>query len=78
MQEDADAPDWSRKEPKAFWRGRDSRPERLSLVRMSKMNFPLLDAQMTNYFFFRDEEKELGRTPHVSFKDFFKVISLSC
>lgn len=64
---------WSDKTEKAFFRGRDSREERLRLVAMSKENPELLDAGITAYFFFRDREKDLGKAPLVGFFDFFKV-----
>ncbi|XP_065186342.1 protein O-glucosyltransferase 2-like [Sycon ciliatum] len=63
--------DWERKLPKAFWRGRDSRQERLDLVRLAKQQPDLLDAGLTNFFFFREQEEELGRVPYVSFQEFF-------
>lgn len=66
-------PTWSDKMNKAFFRGRDSREERLRLVTMSKENPELLDAGITAYFFFRDREKDLGKAPLVGFFDFFKV-----
>ncbi|XP_016151500.1 protein O-glucosyltransferase 3 [Sinocyclocheilus grahami] len=65
-------PVWSDKTEKAFFRGRDSREERLRLVTMSKENPELLDAGITAYFFFRDREKDLGKAPLVGFFDFFK------
>ncbi|TRY93109.1 hypothetical protein DNTS_007753 [Danionella cerebrum] len=65
-------PVWSDKMNMAFFRGRDSREERLRLVTMSKKYPELLDAGITAYFFFRDQEKELGKTPLVGFFDFFK------
>lgn len=67
---------WSNKTDKAFFRGRDSREERLHLVTLSKDNPQLLDAGITAYFFFRQQEKELGKAPLVGFFDFFKVRKL--
>jgi hypothetical protein len=32
-----------------------------------------LDMGITNYFFFRDQEKALGKAERVSFFDYFKV-----
>lgn len=66
-------PVWSDKMDKAFFRGRDSREERLNLVTMSNENPELLDAGITAFFFFREREKELGKAPLVGFFDFFKV-----
>ncbi|XP_072899756.1 protein O-glucosyltransferase 3 isoform X1 [Hemitrygon akajei] len=65
-------PSWSNKTQQAFWRGRDSSEERLKLVRISSKNRDLLDAGITAYFFFREEEKALGKAQLISFFDFFK------
>ncbi|XP_012943498.1 protein O-glucosyltransferase 2 [Aplysia californica] len=65
-------PKWTNKTSKAFWRGRDSRRERLKLVQMSKSYPAELDAKLTNMFFFpKDEEKYGAISKHVSFFDFF-------
>lgn len=66
-------PPWQNKTEKAFWRGRDSRQERLDLVMLSRRHPELIDAAMTHMFFFpKDTEKygELVKT--ISFFDFFK------
>ncbi|XP_019965086.2 protein O-glucosyltransferase 3 [Paralichthys olivaceus] len=65
-------PPWVNKTELAFFRGRDSREERLQLVSMSKKNPELLDAGITGWFFFRDREKHVGKVPLVGFFDFFK------
>uniref|UniRef100_A0A4W3HNI8 Protein O-glucosyltransferase 3 n=1 Tax=Callorhinchus milii TaxID=7868 RepID=A0A4W3HNI8_CALMI len=65
-------PAWSNKTEQAIWRGRDSREERLHLVKLSKTNPDLLDAGITAYFFFREKEKDLGKAQLISFFDFFK------
>ncbi|XP_043928559.1 protein O-glucosyltransferase 3 [Protopterus annectens] len=65
-------PPWENKTEKAFFRGRDSREERLYLVQLSKKYSELLDAGITGYFFFREKEKELGKATLVGFFDFFK------
>ncbi|XP_030056134.1 protein O-glucosyltransferase 3 [Microcaecilia unicolor] len=65
-------PPWNNKTEQAFFRGRDSREERLQLVLLSKKNPDLLDAGITGYFFFREKEKELGKAPLIGFFDFFK------
>lgn len=44
---------------------------------LSKANPELLDAGITGWFFFRDREKQVGKTPLVGFFDFFKVSSRS-
>ncbi|XP_070828061.1 protein O-glucosyltransferase 3 [Chaetodon trifascialis] len=65
-------PPWINKTDRAFFRGRDSREERLHLVSLSKENPELLDAGITGWFFFRDREKHVGKAPLVGFFDFFK------
>lgn len=66
-------PCWENKTERALFRGRDSREERLHLVKLSKENPELLDAGITGYFFFREKEKELGKAQLMGFFDFFKV-----
>lgn len=66
-------PKWVNKSDLAFWRGRDSRQERLDLVKLSRKHPDVIDAALTNMFFFK-HEPELGEIQkHVSFFDFFKV-----
>lgn len=65
-------PPWINKTDRAFFRGRDSREERLYLASLSKENPDLLDAGITGWFFFRDREKLIGKAPLVGFFDFFK------
>ncbi|KAL8191033.1 UNVERIFIED_CONTAM: KDEL motif-containing protein 2 [Gekko kuhli] len=65
-------PVWENKTEQGFFRGRDSREERLRLAQLSKENPELLDAGITSYFFFREEERELGKVPLMGFFDFFK------
>ncbi|XP_046385812.1 protein O-glucosyltransferase 2-like [Ischnura elegans] len=63
---------WEERIEKGFWRGRDSRMERLNLVAMSRKRPDLLNASLTNFFFFRDQEEVYGpKEPHVSFFKFF-------
>lgn len=65
---------WESKEDKAFWRGRDSRRERLVLLDLAKLHPDLINASMTNFFFFRAEEEKYGpKVAHISFLDFFQV-----
>lgn len=65
---------WNEKEPVAFWRGRDSRRERLHLVDIARKNPNLFNVSLTNFFFFRDEEEKYGpKVPHMSFFEFFDV-----
>ncbi|XP_014671234.1 PREDICTED: KDEL motif-containing protein 1-like isoform X2 [Priapulus caudatus] len=67
-------PQWQNKTSKAFWRGRDSRQERLDLVTMSRQHPDKIDAALTNFFFFRDQEDVYGpKVKPVSFFDFFKA-----
>ena len=62
---------WEEKTEKLFWRGRDSRRERLKLVELGKKYPDAINASITAYFFFREEEARLGKSPYVSFFDFF-------
>ncbi|KAF5303059.1 hypothetical protein FQR65_LT08388 [Abscondita terminalis] len=63
---------WEDRIPKAFWRGRDSNRERLRLIELSKKHPLLLNASLTNFFFFRNEEHLYGpKTEHISFFKFF-------
>ncbi|GAB6030738.1 Protein O-glucosyltransferase 3 [Chamberlinius hualienensis] len=67
-------PAWEKKIPKGFWRGRDSRMERLQLVALSRQHPDLLNASLTNFFFFRDLEEKYGpKVNHISFFSFFEV-----
>uniref|UniRef100_A0A8C9S0D9 Protein O-glucosyltransferase 2 n=1 Tax=Scleropages formosus TaxID=113540 RepID=A0A8C9S0D9_SCLFO len=66
-------PPWEEKNSTAFWRGRDSRKERLELVKLSRAHPDLIDAALTNFFFFEHDESLYGPVvKHVSFFDFFK------
>ncbi|XP_026231372.1 protein O-glucosyltransferase 2 isoform X2 [Anabas testudineus] len=66
-------PPWSEKNATAFWRGRDSRQERLDLVKLSRAHPNSIDAAFTNFFFFKHDESLYGPlVKHVSFFDFFK------
>ena len=66
-------PRWQDKIAQALFRGRDSRRERLDLARLSKdpRYSPLIDAGITNFFFFPKDETLMS--DRVSFFDFFKV-----
>lgn len=71
VQSNNDIP-WARKKSQAFWRGRDSRRERLDLIDMARQNKHLINASLTNFFFFKDEESKYGpKEKHVSFFKFF-------
>ncbi|KAK7832207.1 hypothetical protein U0070_015354 [Myodes glareolus] len=66
-------PPWERKNSTAVWRGRDSRKERLELVKLSRKHPELIDAAFTNFFFFKHDESLYGPiVKHISFFDFFK------
>ncbi|CAG5131230.1 unnamed protein product [Candidula unifasciata] len=66
-------PKWENKTNKVFWRGRDSRKERLQLVEMSLKHPDLIDARLTNMFFFPKNSSKYGElAEHVSFFDFFQ------
>ncbi|XP_076015283.1 protein O-glucosyltransferase 2-like isoform X1 [Genypterus blacodes] len=66
-------PPWPEKNATAFWRGRDSRQERLEMVKLSRAHPNMLDAAFTNFFFFKHDESLYGPlVKHVSFFDFFK------
>ncbi|XP_064183810.1 protein O-glucosyltransferase 2 isoform X1 [Anguilla rostrata] len=66
-------PPWEEKNDTAFWRGRDSRKERLELVKLGRAHPSLMDAAFTNFFFFEHDENLYGPlVKHVSFFDFFK------
>jgi len=63
---------WADKTPRGFFRGRDSRQERLDLIALARQRPDLLNASLTNFFFFRDKEAQYGpKQKHVSFFDFF-------
>ena len=65
---------WQDKINKAFWRGRDSRRERLNLVELSRKHPDFINASLTNFFFFRNEEHKYGpKEDHISFFKFFDV-----
>ena len=68
-------PHWSNKSEIAFWRGRDSRQERLDLVRMSLRHPDKIDARLTRMFFFKHSPDLGDLVEHISFFDFFKVLA---
>ncbi|XP_060063782.1 protein O-glucosyltransferase 2-like [Ylistrum balloti] len=64
---------WVNKTNQAFWRGRDSRQERLNLVQLSRRKPHLLDAALTHMFFFSKDENKYGPlVKTVPFFEFFK------
>ncbi|XP_012285005.1 KDEL motif-containing protein 1 [Orussus abietinus] len=64
---------WDSKIDKVFWRGRDSRRERLDLIDIARKHPDLINASITNFFFFRDEMDKYGPgEKHISLFEFFK------
>lgn len=61
---------WDSKIEKGFFRGRDSRQERLDLAEMSLKHPDYINASITNYFFFKPEPEKHG--PKASFVSFLK------
>lgn len=73
VQGNTDLP-WENKAEQLFWRGRDSRRERLDLIDISRKHPELFNVSITNFFFFRDQMDKYGPgQSHVSFFNFFKV-----
>ena len=66
---------WSEKVPKLFWRGRDSRQERLDLILLARKYPNLINASLTNFFFFRDQIDVYG--PKANYTSFFKFFDVS-
>ena len=65
---------WESKINKAFWRGRDSNHERLKLIELSRQYPDLINASLTNFFFFKDKENVYGPSEkRISFFKFFDV-----
>lgn len=64
---------WEQKIEKAFFRGRDSRRERLDLIDIYREHPDLFNSSITNFFFFTDEIPKYGpRVKHIPFTDFFE------
>ena len=67
----------SKKIPKAIWRGRDSRQERLELSKLSKKYPDKLDAGITAFFFFpKDESIFTDRIAMGDFNKYRVIISI--
>lgn len=65
---------WNEKANRAFFRGRDSRRERLDLIDIARKNPDIFNVSLTNFFFFRDEEEKYGpKVAHISLMEFFDV-----
>lgn len=64
---------WNDKVEKAFFRGRDSRRERLDLIDISRANADLFNSSISNFFFFTDEIAKYGpKVGHIPFTEFFR------
>ena len=64
---------WDEKVAKAFFRGRDSRRERLELIDINRDHPDLFNSSITNFFFFTDEIAKYGpKVGHIPFTDFFE------
>jgi len=65
---------WSEKIPKAFWMGRDSNIHRLNLIDISKSHSDIINASITNFFFYKELKNKygFGKKP-ISFFKFFDV-----
>lgn len=66
---------WNNKIEKLFWKGRDSSRERLHLINLSRQHKDIINASLTDFFFFKNLEEQYGpREKRISFFDFFDVI----
>lgn len=64
---------WQDKIEKAFFRGRDSRRERLDLIDISRNHPNHFECSITNFFFFTNEVAKYGpKVGHIPFTDFFE------
>ena len=70
-------PKWDKKQEVGFFRGRDSRQERLDLAAMSVGNRDIVDASITSYYFFKEDEQKYGpKVKHIPFEQFFEVSTI--
>ena len=66
---------WADKDPRVFFRGRDSNKARLELVKRHRSNTELFDVGIVAWFFFKHEEDVYGpKANRVGFNEFFKVL----
>lgn len=65
---------WDQKETMAFWRGRDSRRERLKLIDISRAYPDMINASITNFHFYKDQEVNYG--PAVKAVSFFEFLNV--
>lgn len=65
--------EWREKIEKAFFRGRDSRRERLDVIDVARENPELFNASITNFFFFTKEAAHYGpKVQHIPLNEFFQ------
>ena len=65
---------WEDRDPRVFFRGRDSNKARLELVKKYRSNTELFDVGIVAWFFFKHEEEVYGPVAQrVGFNEFFKV-----
>ncbi|XP_046329335.2 protein O-glucosyltransferase 2-like isoform X1 [Haliotis rufescens] len=65
-------PVWEEKTNLAFWRGRDSRRERLDLAVMAQKHPDVFNVSLSRMSFFPKDEKYGNISKHVNFFDFFQ------
>ena len=65
---------WASRDPRMFFRGRDSNKARLDLVKSHRRNTELFDVGIVAWFFFKHDEEIYGPIANrVGFNEFFKV-----
>lgn len=65
---------WADKDPRVFFRGRDSNKVRLELVKRHRTNTAMFDVGIVAWFFFEHDEATYGPVAkRVGFNEFFKV-----
>ena len=65
---------WGERDPRVFFRGRDSNKARLELVKRHREDTAMFDVGIVAWFFFKHEEETYGPVANrVGFNDFFKV-----
>ncbi len=68
---------WSERDPRVYFRGRDSNKARLELVKRHRQDTQLFDVGIVAWFFFKHEEDVYGPVAkRVGFNEFFKVGSI--
>ncbi len=70
---------WEEKDPRVFFRGRDSNKVRLELVKEYGKRTDLFDVGIVAWFFFKHEEEVYGPVAQrIGFNEFFKVCMCMC